>query len=206
MANHVEIIKTDVDDDDCVKFVTPHQVKEDEKIYPMKRYSCPECEFKTTNKQSFHRHVKSIHEGEVFPCKICEYKAKDKSYLIKHMQHVHDEKKNKCPKCDLVTNKINMKRHMKLVHEGVRQIFSCSQCEYTAKRKHTVNLHMRKIHEGQLIQHSCEHCEFKTKSLGNLWRIRKQFMRVTYSIANNVSTKLKVRELCGCIRKKFMKT
>ena len=140
-----------------------------------KTFACPEpeCEFKTTWRMNIQRHVQAIHEGEIFPCQLCDYKTTDKGYLKKHMQTTHDDKKEKCPECDHMAKKIYMSKHIKRVHEGEGQIFSCTQCEHTYKKKDSLNLHIKRVHEGQIIESKCQYCEFKTKSQGNLWKHKK---------------------------------
>ena len=58
-----------------------------------KKFQCPQCEYKATEKGHLQRHIKSIHEGQKFPCPQCEYKAAEKGRLRKHIKAVHEGKK-----------------------------------------------------------------------------------------------------------------
>ena len=59
----------------------------------VKKISCPHCEYKSTEKGSLQRHIKSVHEGKKFPCPQCEYKATVKGDLQRHIKSVHEGQK-----------------------------------------------------------------------------------------------------------------
>ena len=56
----------------------------------VKKYSCKQCEYNTSRKYRFKRHVDALHNGVKYPCDQCEFKASIKSYLRIHKLSVHD--------------------------------------------------------------------------------------------------------------------
>ena len=49
---------------------------------------------KFTDESNLQRHIKSQHEGVVYPCSICNYKAKQTSQLKAHIKSKHGEMQN----------------------------------------------------------------------------------------------------------------
>lgn len=60
-------------------------------------FICIECDYKTTKKCNYERHIKSkkhlikINNSEVFRCSICNYESKKKSNFLRHM-NIHTQK------------------------------------------------------------------------------------------------------------------
>ena len=112
-------LNIDVSEDDCVesddkssKPVTPRLVQ------------CNHCEEQFATKQSKFNHVKTIHEGVIFPCNQCNYKTNLKPNLTKHIQSVHNSTKFPCTHCNFQSaNKYSLRYHIKTQHEGRR--FNC---------------------------------------------------------------------------------
>ena len=75
------------------------------------------------------KHIKSVHEGQMFPCMQCEYKTAWKGDLQKHIKSVHEGQKFPCPQCEYkATWKGNLKTHIKSVHKSQKfPIFSPNQ-------------------------------------------------------------------------------
>ena len=42
-------------------------------VHDVKKFQCPECEYKTTRKSSLVSHHTSMHIGQKFQCPDCEY-------------------------------------------------------------------------------------------------------------------------------------
>ena len=86
-------------------------------VHEGKKFQCPHCEHKATQKGSLQRHIKSVHEGQRSPCMHCQYKATDKWDLKKHIQSVHEGRKYPCTHCQYkATTKGSLQRHMKSIH------------------------------------------------------------------------------------------
>ena len=137
MANHNEIIKIDIDD--CVEISTPHQVKEDKKIYPM-----------------------NLVPSKLFHCNFCTFKVSNETGFISHMISVHFGKRYSCPECEYNTkNKQSFRRHVKSIHEG--EVFPCQLCEYKGKDKSYLTRHMQHVHDEKIQK--CPKCDLVTNKI-----------------------------------------
>ena len=137
MANHNEIIKIDIDD--CVEISTPHQVKEDKKIYPM-----------------------NLVPSKLFHCNFCAFKVSNETGFISHMISVHFGKRYSCPECEYNTkNKQSFRRHVKSIHEG--EVFPCQLCEYKGKDKSYLTRHMQHVHDEKIQK--CPKCDLVTNKI-----------------------------------------
>ena len=111
----------------CLYFYTQHtnnkNQKENYSFRNMKKFSCPDCEYKASKAYNLQRHINLLHKGIIFPCPDCEYTARRRDQLQTHIQSVH---------------------------KGVT--FSCEDCEYTGKRKGDLQKHIQSIHKGITFQ------------------------------------------------------
>ena len=57
-----------------------------EKVQLPKKFSCNQCSFKTSRKQTLGIHVKSLHEGVRFNCDLCEFEARGSAHLYRHVK------------------------------------------------------------------------------------------------------------------------
>ena len=70
-----------------------------------------------------------------------------------------------CDQCDYkVTQKRNLKSHIKSVHENVRYI--CDQCIYTTMQKTDLKRHIESVHED--VRYCCDQCDYNSKWKGDL--------------------------------------
>ena len=53
------------------------------------KYSCKECDYKSTRKENIMTHVKATHVGVKFLCEQCNYKATFKGNLLRHIKSTH---------------------------------------------------------------------------------------------------------------------
>ena len=72
------------------------------------------------------------------------------------------KRKRWCPACNKIISgsKTHMTTHYQTIHEGIR--WPCSQCEYSARDKYTLNKHVRIEHESSIV-FKCDDCEYETK-------------------------------------------
>ena len=52
---------------------------------------CSECGKTSSDKSNLSKHIKSQHQGIVYPCNVCDYKAKQTTHLKGHMKSKHSE-------------------------------------------------------------------------------------------------------------------
>ena len=130
-------------------------------------------EDKETDEQMYNL-AKSI--APVFTCNYCDYKSTDKMEAWTHQkQHHHSEKpieeKYSCPKCNHCTvYKINVEKHIKIKHLGVR--FPCNECDGRFTTPHVLKLHIDTIH--RKIKYPCDRCDYKAKSPSALYIHKKK--------------------------------
>jgi len=54
-------------------------------------FECPNCRKTFSDRSNLQRHIKSQHEGVVYPCNVCDYKAKQTTQLKAHIKSKHEE-------------------------------------------------------------------------------------------------------------------
>ena len=127
----------------------------------IKNFICEECGKGFTDGRSMKNHILVMHEGDkshVITCDECG-KAISKHYMKKHIQMVHEGVKGgiSCDLCGkLFYNNYQMKKHKEIVHEG-KKLHTCEECGKSFTRSHVLRKHIRRIHEGQK-DHKCEYC------------------------------------------------
>ena len=87
------------------------------------RYSCDQCDYKTTNKEEINRHVRVTHAETRYPCNHCQYKTTKKEELMNHVEIICYS----CDPCDYETTKKGKhNRHVRMTHEN---------CDYDTQNK-----------------------------------------------------------------------
>ena len=88
----------------------------------------------------------------------------DLKMRYKDLYKPKDQRKRKrwCPACNkfISGSKTHMTTHYQTIHERIR--WPCSQCEYSARDKYTLNKHVRAEHESSAV-FKCDDCEYETK-------------------------------------------
>ncbi|CAK1578399.1 unnamed protein product, partial [Parnassius mnemosyne] len=125
-------------------------------------YCCNNCDYKSTDRANFQRHMK-MHSGEKrYSCNICEYRCNTKSHLQMHMKTHTGEKPFSCDICEYkCRRKTDLIRHIK-IHTGEKP-FSCHICEYRCIRNSTLQSHI-KVHSEEK-PFSCNICGYKCKEI-----------------------------------------
>ena len=85
------------------------------------RHKCAECDFVAKRLNNLSKHVRSVHEGVVYPCEKCQYYS---------------------------TRKYNLNIHIHSKHDGF--MFSCEHCEFSAQMKGELKDHINTAHKGVL--------------------------------------------------------
>ena len=127
----------------------------------IKDFICPECGKGFTDERSMRNHSLVMHEGDkshIITCDECG-KAITKGHMKKHIQVVHEGVKGgvSCDICGkLFYNNYAMKKHKEVIHER-KKAHTCQECGKSFTRPHVLRKHIRRIHEGQK-DHKCEYC------------------------------------------------
>lgn len=88
---------------------------------PKSEVSCDRCDFHTTNKHSLQRHIRTIHEGEVFDCEVedCDFTTKRKDHLKNHRDSKHEGIKHPCGDCGSeFYSRHSLNKHKKKIHSN----------------------------------------------------------------------------------------
>ena len=74
-----------------------------------------------------------------------------KSCLKRHQSEVHGSQKVRCNQCPLMfSNKGNMERHVKMVHEMIKN-YKCESCTKSFFAKADLGQHHSEVHDGQKV-------------------------------------------------------
>ena len=120
----------------------------------VKNHKCDKCGKFFGKKNYLNSHIYSAHKSEIYI--PAENFVEDKDYIPTKGVKIH--KDIKCETCDKTfSSKCNLKRHIKSVHEGVRD-HKCEQCEKSFYYSHHLNTHIKAVHEG-LKNHKCDTCD-----------------------------------------------
>ena len=95
-----------------------------------------------------------------YKCKKCRYETYNKSNLKTHINMVHENIRNHvCQECGNYLTKASLKLHMDSVHKMREQEFKCEQCSYTTFLKDVMSRHIEREHE-KIKNHFCDKCDY----------------------------------------------
>nr|CAI5823497.1 unnamed protein product [Callosobruchus analis] len=150
-----------------------------------KVHECKMCSYKTLIKYHLVKHIASIHHLELMPCVHCNTTFKTKTLLDDHIVKIHPDyitsvtsKLHECSKCTYKTTiKKYYNKHI-LVHPETAScynVFRCSHCDVTFRRKESLDDHVLKNHPDFFTSHTkkiyeCADCGFKTTMKKNFYR------------------------------------
>lgn len=117
-----------------------------------------------------------------FECDQCGLDFKKREDFSLHFQSIHLKKYLFCDLCPIkVLYPAQLKIHKQDVHEKLRPL-TCDLCEYTSKRKNTLESHM--------LRHSSKkNCEVCFKSVVNMYDHLKIHEEVKCSICQEIFNK-----------------
>jgi len=99
----------------CLRYFQSEDERDEhsKKVHSLKKLRCPQCEYKTNNKDCFKQHVSLKHGTEQLRCEHCLEK--------------------------MYTSKLALMRHMRLIH--LKKLYTCSHCKETLPT-HRLGIHL----------------------------------------------------------------
>ena len=145
------------------KFKTNGNLTLHREIHQSIKYGCKQCELSFSTKSGLRRHVQTEHLKQVYKCEVCYIPLRDKEYLKKHMKTLHSETVRETIKCELcnknlLTDKIGLEKHIKLVHDGEGRR-KCNICNKSFFDSVGVRRHQKTVHRlGAIKSFKCLLC------------------------------------------------
>ena len=137
----------------------------------LKRFQCPQCDYKVAYKYNLKPHIKAIHSKIIDQeCDQCDFKTALPEHLTRHMRQVHRKiKTNRCTQCDFVAAEASsILSHVKAVHTGTKDK-ECQHCDYRCSASGPLARHVRVVHKMEK-RYQCPRCEYKASQAYNLKR------------------------------------
>ena len=144
------------------------------------KHTCDLCGKKFVKSHQYKTHMR-IHDGSlVISCDICGMTFQQLEYLKNH-QKIHDGTKaegkvvtHKCSLCEKSYKcKKALQNHVRIIHEGINDLFECSFCHKRFGRKSTLDTHIH-LHTGEFKMHACDFCSASFKDKRNLIKHREK--------------------------------
>jgi len=124
----------------------------------LKPHICSKCNKGFTTSKKLQKHSEIVHEGNKPKIKNkIKQEINEGDELNKKVKpKPHKERvKKQCPKCDKKLSSLNLKSHIKRVHERIFP-FLCNTCGYKATGNAELKNHVAVVHEGK--RHICPIC------------------------------------------------
>ena len=126
---------------------------------------CEKCAYSTPFTACLKAHFKAVHDRtRDQKCDECDYAATTALLLRRHRMHVHQGIKRKerakveCDKCDYTGTSGNLRSHVKLVHDKIKDQV-CDECGKGFSSKQELKYHTIKVHQ---TRRECHQCDFVT--------------------------------------------
>lgn len=119
---------------------------------PNQTLHCELCSFTSPWTGNLNAHKRKMHEfNPKIKCNFCE---KEVVNIKAHIKTVHDKIRKKCDQCGLEVN--NLKAHIEAVHEKKRR-FQCEHCEFSCYQPNAMKLHIERRHT-EVTRYTCTIC------------------------------------------------
>ncbi|GAB6024172.1 hypothetical protein CHUAL_008875 [Chamberlinius hualienensis] len=111
----------------------------------------------------------------LFNCTHCQFKTSQRPHFVRHLavNHKVDLEGNnlsedfKCELCSYATTRLNLLKDHQIQKHSTHKPFKCAECEYSSVRKWDVIKHVRIVHRDER-PHLCEQCGYACKTMSNL--------------------------------------
>ena len=122
--------------------LTTHKQSIHEKI----RYLCNQCDTSLASKEALNKHIKRKHEqGQ--DCVLCNYKGTDAVSLRQHVKSKHEGIVYPCDKCNKTFTKLgDMRRHKNRMHDNSVPVHPCSLCKFVTIYPECLKKHTKRKH------------------------------------------------------------
>merc|ERR1712218_266104 len=130
-------------------------------------FKCSSCDFQYTDRSSLMKHVSSKHMEKKFPCHLCAYKASQKYHLNKHIQNVHSKLEgNQSQTIETKSPKIEMQiKNNKFI--------KLEEDDVEDVETESINSHVKSKPSSPL--HKCKVCLFETDTEDSIKMHQKSF-------------------------------
>ena len=158
-------------------------------------YSCTQCDYETTNKYTYGRHLKTkIHLRRL------NSGMKDLIYRCSHTE------------CDYETkNKSNFNRHIKTHNDVIIHTLKCVYCNLTFRDKQNANIHKKSLFHGKKTTklfkdeiNKLDQKDYMMKTINgeNAWHHKKRLIRQKIRQEAFIKVKIEVPKVCKKIKEK----
>ena len=129
-----------------------HQKKVKDKL-------CQVCQKAFRTPAHLRRHMLSVHKQTLkLKCDQCEKTFQLNSLRIKHMKTDHYDPP-KCDLCGKTFRyDCLVEKHKKLVHNGIKE-YECSLCPHASQNSYDLKRHVRRMHDKIRNEEKCNQCE-----------------------------------------------
>ena len=103
------------------------------------RYSCDQCEYKTSHKGNMTLHKKMMYNGFMHTCYQCKYKCTQYYILFKHTYDIHTWVRHSCEQCKCKAMQQCYLNIQPAIHNEVK--YSCDQCDNKITHKSNQTMH-----------------------------------------------------------------
>lgn len=170
----------------CHKFgLKIHVNKEHSLTGKDKRFGCPKCSFRASNRHYLHVHIRRKHfvKDQEYKCHYCFYKTWIKKYLVTHIMKNHMERKIKRPyQCDICEltycRKVDLVNHKKK-HSNKLESYPCDSCDSVFRTLPLKFIHNNTVHLSR-YEYQCNMCKCFTKDRNSFMRHVLNRHLVTY--------------------------
>ena len=135
-----------------------------------KHEKCPHCDHRAY-KQDLKKHIERLHQkADVARCEYCGGVTKNlKRHLLNNQCDLPPEERHKkvkvpCTLCDKYLIKGQLARHIKTVHENVKD-HTCHLCEFRSSNVNNLRVHIKRIHEKRPLKETCPYCNMEVQIL-----------------------------------------
>ena len=150
-----------------------------EEFFPLQKFhnfKCDMCPYKS-NKHQLERHVKAVHikgdgKFKYFKCGQCDHASPFRNALLRHVKAVHEKIKDHICRegCGYAaTEPSTLKRHICPLKVKREKNIKCDQCSFATADKSTLKRHVKAIHD-KIRDHICKECGFAAAERNNLNR------------------------------------